>query len=465
MNSDFTKYGVEFLTILAQRTDTFSEDCLTLNVWTKPQLGDAKKAVLVWIYGGSFESGTTKSSWYNGQALAEQEDIIVVSINYRLNIFGFPGSSNATQNLGLLDQRLALEWVRENIEGFGGDMSRITLFGQSAGAASVDYFSYAWQEDPIVSSFILQSGTIILLGQAQPATANLAFDTIASSLGCSVAFDGKASIDCMRAKSYVDIIDAVVNHNEVAFGPTIDEEVIFSDYLDRSARGALTKRPLLLGTTDYEAGLFEAIDDVYQQGKLYVPEGMGDELNMQLYTCPAATRANISISNHIPTWRYRYFGDFENTKLSLDSDYGAYHGSEIALLFDVFSVGPGIPPSTATEIKIGRYIRGAWTAFAKDPENGLRKYGWPEYTPTSNSLVRLAYDNSMGSNLAKGDQYDICDSTFELRDVASTTSNDTTDSTATSPVATFTSVGYNERVPMGFLLAILIYFFTIRTTC
>ena len=86
------------------------------------------------------------------------------SSSYRLNIFGFPGSPNATQNLGLLDQRLAVEWVRDNIAGFGGDPTRITLFGQSAGGASVDYYSYAWTSDPIVAGFIPESGTAFGLG-------------------------------------------------------------------------------------------------------------------------------------------------------------------------------------------------------------------------------------------------------------------------------------------------------------
>jgi cholinesterase len=91
--------------------------------------------------------------------------LLIVPTSYRLNIFGFPGSPSTANNLGLLDQRLALEWVRDNIKAFGGDPSRITLFGQSAGGASVDHYTFAWTDDPIVSAFIPQSGTAVSLGQ------------------------------------------------------------------------------------------------------------------------------------------------------------------------------------------------------------------------------------------------------------------------------------------------------------
>ena len=78
-----------------------------------------------------------------------------------MSIFGFPGAPNTRQNLGLLDQRLAVEWVQQNIEGFGGDPSRITIFGQSAGGASVDYYSFAYTKDPIVNGLIEESGNVL----------------------------------------------------------------------------------------------------------------------------------------------------------------------------------------------------------------------------------------------------------------------------------------------------------------
>ena len=122
-----------------------SEDCLHLNVWTKyPAPGANVKPVMIWIYGGGFHSGGASDSSEQGAIFAEEQDVVLVNFNYRLGILGFSGAPGLTQNVGLLDQRLAVEWVRDNIAAFGGDPTRITLFGHSAGSASVDYYNYAW---------------------------------------------------------------------------------------------------------------------------------------------------------------------------------------------------------------------------------------------------------------------------------------------------------------------------------
>jgi cholinesterase len=86
---------------------------------------------MVWIYGGGFQDGSTNSAFYNGRVFADKQDVVLVSMNYRTNVFGFPGlpGADAAQNPGLMDQRLAIEWVRDNIEAFGGDKERITIFG------------------------------------------------------------------------------------------------------------------------------------------------------------------------------------------------------------------------------------------------------------------------------------------------------------------------------------------------
>jgi carboxylesterase type B len=134
---------------LGQIGNAQSEDCLTVNIWTKPQTGERNKgnltsptaffynadpyiAVLLWIYGGGFATGSANNPAYVGKYFADNEDVIVVSFNYRVNVFGFPGLPGlpgVAQNAGLLDQRLAVEWVHENIEAFGGDPRRITIFG------------------------------------------------------------------------------------------------------------------------------------------------------------------------------------------------------------------------------------------------------------------------------------------------------------------------------------------------
>ncbi len=121
-----------------------SEDCLTLNVWVPDKHADSKIPVMVWIYGGGFVAGTTSESRQDGSHLAQQ-GVIVVSMNYRLGVFGFmvhpelakESGHNSAGNYGLLDQLAALQWVHDNIAAFDGDPTNVTIFGESAGSFSV----------------------------------------------------------------------------------------------------------------------------------------------------------------------------------------------------------------------------------------------------------------------------------------------------------------------------------------
>jgi cholinesterase len=113
-----TKFGLGCLENIGGKAATMQgvgEDCLTLNVWTKPQEGAKSKAVMIWIYGGGFGSGKSSTPTYNGARLAEEHDVIVVSVNYRVNIYGFPRAfiPGADLNPGLLDQRAGVEWARD----------------------------------------------------------------------------------------------------------------------------------------------------------------------------------------------------------------------------------------------------------------------------------------------------------------------------------------------------------------
>lgn len=416
VSTNITNSGALILAQLGQIGDNFSEDCLTVNIWSKPQAGEPKKAVLVWIYGGAFTTGNSDNKAYNGQFIAEQEDVVLVSFNYRLNAFGFPGNPNGTQNLGLLDQRLAIEWVRDNIASFGGDPSRITLFGQSAGSASVDYYTFAWTKDPIAHGFIQESGSVFGpaggLGAISADTAATFWFNLTSALKCGTKDSDQAAIlACMKSKSMADILKAAAGGSNSAsaiassFGPTVDETVVFSDYLQRSTAGNFTKLPLLLGNADYEAGLFKVLDAF---SNVSMSDAYWDGFNKVVFTCPCAERANVSISNQVPTWRYRWFGAFPNTQLTTVPYSGAWHASELPVLFGNVPVGAGIANNTAAEVQIGSYLRGAWATFAKNPTDGLTTYqdGWPLYVPNEKTLVRLAYQNMTGANLATGSMYD-----------------------------------------------------------
>lgn len=399
------------MSLLSQQNVTYSEDCLTLNVWTKPQSGEEKKAVLFWIYGGSFTSGTTDNKGYNGKHLADLEDVVVVSANYRVGVFGFPGNPDSRTNLGLLDQRLAVEWVRDNIAEFGGDPERITIFGQSAGGSSVDYFSYAWTADPIVAGFIAESGTVFTPGT--PATADAAAQSwynLTATLGCGDASsDASAVSSCMKALDWQTVQNGIVHGSGLSsvsggFGPSVDEIVVFSDYPTRATEGNVTKRPLLIGSNDYEVGLFKVLFGL--EGVTY-PEAEWQFLQLSIYTCPIGERALASVYNGVPTWRYRYFGNFPDLHLSTLPDSGAWHGHETTAIFGTDLDIQSVLGRTEAQEQISAYMRGMWAAFAKDPVNGLTNYGLPTYTPLQSTLLRLGYNNATGPNAASPAQYDI----------------------------------------------------------
>ncbi|XP_015705900.1 acetylcholinesterase-like [Coturnix japonica] len=138
-----------------------NEDCLYLNVWT-PKRKPYKAPVLVWVYGGGFYSGSVSLDVYDGRYLAVAEDAIVISMNYRVGSIGFlalVGYRDAPGNVGLWDQRLALQWIRVNAEAFGGDPNRVTLFGESAGAASIGLHLLSPYSKGLFNRAVLQSGS------------------------------------------------------------------------------------------------------------------------------------------------------------------------------------------------------------------------------------------------------------------------------------------------------------------
>lgn len=223
---------------------------MTLNIWTPPStlIPLKLKPVLVFFYGGRFTIGNTNSPFYNGARLAGAEDVVVVTLNYRINIFGFPGAPGGDQNLGLRDQRLAVEWLRDNVAAFGGDPKRITIFGQSSGGVSVDYWSYAYMQEPIVAGLISESGNAFSFPQNPVDVTRKNWYNVSSTLGCGGSGDTR---DCMRTKDVKDILAAAgrvpsssggsVFRAIPPFWPTPDGETVFANYTTLALEGQFAK--------------------------------------------------------------------------------------------------------------------------------------------------------------------------------------------------------------------------------
>lgn len=192
--------------------------------------------------------GDASSPFYNGKYFADAQDVVVVTLNYRINIFGFSGAPGERQNIGLLDQRLAVEWVRDNIAAFGGCPSKIVIFGQSSGSVAVDYWSYAYPKNPIVAGLISHSGNVFSFPVNSRELAEKNWYNVSSSLGCG---DKGDVLPCMRKQDFQAIKAAAlkvkpppntsVARSQPVFQPTPDEITVFEDYGPLSSNGKFAR--------------------------------------------------------------------------------------------------------------------------------------------------------------------------------------------------------------------------------
>lgn len=242
-----------------------SEDCLTLNVWTPDVKSETKLPVLVFLYGGSFLHGGTAAPVYDGANLAAVGKMVIVTVNYRIGALGFlAGLDDVDGNYGLLDQQLALRWVRDNIESFGGDPARVTLMGQSAGAMSVGIHLGAASSRDLFRAAIMESNPYGIPYKT-PSQARRYAETLAVHLGC----DGEESerLQCLRGKPVADVLAAQKKlpilesfllglASFVPWGP-----VMGVPPLEAAPNDLKMDKPVLLGTNRNEGVLFVAMQE------------------------------------------------------------------------------------------------------------------------------------------------------------------------------------------------------------
>ncbi|KAF4449065.1 hypothetical protein F53441_7609 [Fusarium austroafricanum] len=394
------------------KPNSTSEDCLYVDIWAPFKTGPAKQGklpVLVWIYGGGFVAGGSDIDYQiPSQWVSRSQKHIVVSFNYRVGVFGFPnapGIDLKKQNLGLLDQRLAIEWVRDNISRFGGDPKRITLWGQSAGAASVGYYQYAYPEDPIARAFIQNSGGVYL-GIASTDASHSNFTSIAKKFKC----DKGNQVDCLRKVPFKDIqqYSDKSGFGDSAFVPLVDEKTRFSDYYKRILSPKVAKFPNIIGTNRDE-GSFGG-----EQAKSSESAPTDQVKPDSLFTCPAHFETAVRSAANAKTWRYLYSGNFTNI---MPGKEGAYHSAELPLIFGTHGIARG--KSTPFEVEVSHSMQDHWLAFIQDPVSGLDKLGWK---PTSSggldtlqTGVEFGFKNEVLRNTMAGNLVVLGDA--EIRDL------------------------------------------------
>lgn len=400
-----------------------SEDCLYLNVWTPARGAGEKLPVMVFFYGGAFNvtapSGTIEI--YNGTTLAKN-GVIVVTTNYRLGPFGFlahpelnkESENNASGNYGILDQVAALQWVRRNIGAFGGDPSRVTIFGQSAGAESIFIHLVSPVSKGLFHQAIVSSGPLLNKGSVYDAVNSRAdAEQLGQDYAERLGISGPGSIARMRDLSADELMDAIYwpetsfeRLTSLHFEPTIDGRVLpdSPENLYRLRREEPV--PLMLGTNaDEGLTLVTDADLTVQEYQAFItsrfgpdapvvlsqyPAGSPDEVGTRLgqvmtrYDFALATKfaAGSMADLHGNTYLYRY--SYVLPGLGM----GAFHGSETFLLFGVTLVHPD--PAVAARVV------DFWTRFAKTGNpNGGMDITWPAYTRDSEQYLDINTDMSV----------------------------------------------------------------------
>ncbi len=399
-----------------------SEDSLYLNVWT-PGLDDGRRPVMVWIHGGAFMFGEGATPWYDGTRFATHGDVVVVTINYRLGSFGFLHLADlfgdevaGSGNVGLLDQVAALAWVRDNIEAFGGDPGRVTIFGESAGAGSVATLLGLPAARGLFHGAIPQSGAASWFATTDRASevASVLIDALGVQPG---------DLDALYAKTTEEIIvaQAAVGFETDATGlpfqPVVDGIVLPQAPLDAIASGSAAGVRLLVGTNQDEMTLFgisdpalgtldeaairdrvrhfwgdAGIDDFLDTYRRLHPGASVQDLWISmstdaLFRIPAIHLAERQVA-HAPVWSYL----FTWATPVFDGILRSTHALEIPFVFDGLEQ-PGSELFTGTgeeRAGIARRMHDAWIAFARngDPEHeGIPD--WPSYDTEHRFTMRI----------------------------------------------------------------------------
>nr|AAP49301.1 acetylcholinesterase [Rhipicephalus sanguineus] len=444
-----TQYGNFSGSVMWNANTEMSEDCLKLNVWTpgtSSSSGGRPLAVLVWIYGGGFYSGTSTLDVYDARTLVSEENVVVVSMNYRITSLGFLSFSNETLrgNAGLYDQYLALKWVRDNVAAFGGDPDRVTLFGESAGAVSVGLHILSPLSESLFHRVILQSGSPTApWGFQDRDRARKSARRLATALRAPEGLD-QETLDSLRCERPEDIVNNETNSGGVVDFPFVP--VVDGVFLRDTPQALMDKSSfarnisVMLGSNLNEGSWFlqyffglpateetpevtkenftaalEALDPslehvpiadimkMYTEGTIpstatEILKALDSIVGDYHFTCPAVQWAGAFARARIPVYQYVFAR--RSSRNPWPQWTGVMHGEEVPFVF-------GEPLNDthcySEEDKVlSRRIMRYWANFAKTGNPNLSEGGssesitnWPERTDSKRHLV-LDVNESVG---------------------------------------------------------------------
>jgi para-nitrobenzyl esterase len=404
---DATDYGpacLQMTTFLVRPGVKLSEDCLTINVFTPAHRRGANLPVMVWIYGGAFIGGSANN--YDGTRFA-QDGVVLVTFNYRLGRLGFfahPALANtnpegALSDYGFADQIAALKWVRSNIAAFGGEPHKVTVFGESAGAISVNFLMVSPKARGLFARAASESG----FGRTQAHALGDAEATGAAFMkGLGVTGDDAAAAKALRALPADAVMAPVKGLGDPGTGPIVDGVVAVETPGDGFARGHQARVPYLAGGNSFEASLFPNV--VSNPGEVLDRLGAGKGAAVTLYGDGDPAKAAAALTTlrtviepnrylarenarrGIPTYVY-YFSYVPAAERATAK--GVRHGGEIGYVFDTlpktdvtFGTYHASAATPADEV-IARAAHAYWVGFGKTGHPGLAGGPhWPRAEPS-----------------------------------------------------------------------------------
>jgi para-nitrobenzyl esterase len=394
-----------------------SEDCLYLNVWTPAASASEHLPVMVWIYGGGFQAGAASEPRQDGEQLAHK-GVVVVSFNYRLGIFGFfshpelakESPHQASGNYGLLDQAGALQWVHDNIAGFGGDPANVTIFGESAGSISVSAQMASPLSKNLIKAAIGESGAVFMLSPPMPP----ASQTEEQGAQFASSIMGVNSLEALRAKSADELLEATLkNKMEFRFWPNVDGYFFPESPAETYRSGKQAHVPLLAGWNADEQpyqGFLGKEAPTPQAYAAKVRSQFGQYADEILKLYPGKTESEVKQSARdlasdqfiaYSTWKwldmqvktglapvYRYHFEQAPPQPAGQPSHGAYHSADIEFVFQ--ALDSKHLPWTDADRKLSNIMSSYWSNFAKTGNpNGAGLPTWPVYKPADYELMHL----------------------------------------------------------------------------
>ena len=397
-----------------------SEDCLYLNIWVNTDDKTEKKPVMVWIHGGAYVTGSGSQISYSGANLVQkQSDIIMVNINYRLNMYGFmdfssvPGGENfktAPCN-GLLDQAMALRWVHENIAAFGGDPDNVTIFGQSAGGGSVSILPVMKEANQYFQKVIAQSGSTTLAFPVGCDAAQGKTKALLEYTGCKTMDDIMALSEEKLQEAYVEAVGKFTSC------PYYGTEVLPEAPIELYRKGYAKHISIMAGSTADEARLFmgEGASLSMEEQKLFAQRAVGDaalclkEEDKKYYeefwrVCRSQEPGLIEtefineLMFRVPMLQqldaqsafnktFSYYWSYPSS----NAEVGAAHSVELIFVFNLRGIGTNSPfNGTNISDEIFTAVQQMWTNFARCGNPSTEKIEWKAYSADDQNVLDIA---------------------------------------------------------------------------